>query len=158
MDPYQCPLQFTVSKSSNLASSDSTGTRISIGTSCNTTASPCGLKMIPKIDDIWQSATLDLRKSNKLDAVIDEKFPDNLVAPSIFTEVMSYKLSKSYIRDLYTRCRTNLAPQFVDLGIPTIDALDKGASIWNPANRVGRPTYIAHSSALDNIFENLAMR
>ena len=52
------------------------------------TSPPYGLKMILKIDDILQSATLDLRESNKLDAAIDGKFPDNLVAPSIFTEVM----------------------------------------------------------------------
>ena len=44
------------------------------------------------------------------------------------------------------------APQFVDLGLSTIDALDKGASILTPATRVGRPMDIDKWNELDHIF------
>ena len=37
-------------------------------------------------------------------------------------------------------------------GLSIIDAVDKGASLWNPATRVGSPTYVAHWSAPENIF------
>ena len=43
--------------------------------------------------------------------------------------------------------------QFVDLVLSTINTLDKSASIWIPATRVGRPTDVAHGSAPGHIFE-----
>ena len=43
------------------------------------------------------------------------------------------------------------APQFVDLGLSNINALDKGASLWTPATRVGRPADVAHGSVSDLI-------
>ena len=72
-----------------------------------------------------------MRNPNKLDAAIDGKFPDNLFAPRIFTDVISDKLSTSSMQDIYTRFQMNLtedpfnitAPQLVDLGISSIDAL-----------------------------------
>ena len=158
--PISTPIHSGMSKYSTPASSDSTGTRITIGTSSNTTAPPCGLNVSPKIYDIRQSATPCLRKSNKLDAAIGVKFPNNLVAPPIFTEVLCDKLSNSYSRDLYTRCQMKLAaypvnilaPQFVYLGLSTIDTLDGGASLWTPATRVGRPTFVIHWSTPDHVF------
>ena len=44
------------------------------------------------------------------------------------------------------------SPQFMDLGLYTINAMDKGASIWTPATIIGRPTDVAHGSAPDQIF------
>ena len=87
--------------------------------------------------NIQKSATPDLIKSNKLDTSIDVKFPNNLVVPPIFTEVICDKLYNSFIQDLYMPCRMNLAAdpinilslQLVDLGLSTIYSLDKGASI-----------------------------
>ena len=116
--------------------------------------------MSPEIYNIRQSATPDLIKSNKLDTSIDWQFTNNLVATPIFTEVIYDKLTDSSIRDLYTRCQMNLTeysvnipePQFVDLGLSTINALDKGASIWTPTTRFGRPTYVNHCSAPDHNF------
>ena len=35
----------------------------------------------------------------------------------------------------------------------TIDSLDKGASLWNPATIVGRPTDVAYGITPDNMFE-----
>ena len=43
------------------------------------------------------------------------------------------------------------APQLFDLGLSTINALDKSASLWTPTTRVGRPTDVAHGSAPDHI-------
>ena len=139
--PISPPIHSGISKSSTPASSDITvtmdaETRIPIGT----TAPPCGLRVSPNIDDIQQSATPDLRKSNKLYTSIDGQFTNNLVAPPIFTEVISDKLSDISIQDIYTHCRMNLTadpvnkpvPQFVYLRLYTINSLYKGASIWTP--------------------------
>ena len=133
-----------------------------IGT-IGTTAPPCGLNLSPDIDNIWQSATPYLIKSNIFDISIDLQFTNNMVAPPIFTEVISDKLSDSSIQDLYMHCSLNLAedpvnipaPQFVDLGLSTINALDKGASLWTPTTRVGNPTYVAYGSVPYHIFEKL---
>ena len=129
-----------MSKSSTPASSDSSVTSIPIGTSDTTAVPPCVLKVSLKIDNIRQSATPDFRDSNKLDAAIDGNLPNNLVAPPIFTDILSEKLSYSSRRDVYMRCWINLAadsvsisaPQFVDLDLSIIYALDKCASLWTP--------------------------
>ena len=131
--PVSTPIHIGMIKYSNPYSSDSNKTRILIESNDNTTAPPCGLNVIPKINDIRQSGTPDLRDSNKLENSIDGKFTNNLVVPPIFTEVLCEKLSDSSIRYIYTRCRMNLtpdpvnipAPQFVDLGLSTIGALNK---------------------------------
>ena len=47
------------------------------------------------------------------------------------------------------------APQFLNLGLSTINALDKEAILWTPTTIVGRPTDVAHGSAPDHIFEKL---
>ena len=47
------------------------------------------------------------------------------------------------------------SPRFVDLGLSTINKLDKGASIWTPAAIVGRLTYVSHCSAPRHILEKL---
>ena len=73
----------------------------------------------------------------------------------IFTKLLCDKLSDSSSRDLYIRCKMSLAadpvnipePQFVYLGLSTIDALDKGSSLFTPATTVVRPTYVTHWSA-----------
>ena len=83
-----------------------------------------------------------------------------MVVPPIFTEELCEKLSDSFIQDIYMRCWMNLTEdpinisvlQFVDLGLSTMNAMDKGTSIWTPATRVGRPTYVSHWRALDHIF------
>ena len=45
-----------------------------------------------------------------------------------------------------------LAPQFLDLGLLTINALDKSASLRTPPTRIRRPTDVAHGSTNDHIF------
>ena len=44
-------------------------------------------------------------------------------------------------------------PQFMGLGINTINKLDKGARIWIPATIVRRPMDVAHWSAPDHIYQ-----
>ena len=46
-----------------------------------------------------------------------------------------------------------MTPQFVDLEFSTVDALYKGAGLWNPATRFGSPMDVSHWSAPDHIFE-----
>ena len=105
---------------------------------------PCGLNVSQDNWDTRKYYSPDLRKSKKLDTSINQQFTNNLVAPPIFAEVLGEKLSNSSIRDIYTRCRKKLvvdpvnipAPQFMDLGLLTINALDKGASLCTPTTRV----------------------
>ena len=112
--------------------------------------------------NIRQSTSPDLRQPNNFDTSINQKISYNLVAPPIFSGVLGDKLSNSSSRDLYTRCRMNLAeylfnipaPKFVDLGLSAINALDKSASLWTSDTRVGKPMGVAHGSAPDHIFEN----
>ena len=85
-----------------------------------------------------------------------------MVVTTIFTEVLGDKLSDSSIPDIYTSYRMNLAsdtvnipePQFVDLGLSTINSLDKDTSLWNPTPRFESPIDVIHGSVTDHIFEN----
>ena len=159
--PISTPIHSGISNYSTPASSESTGTRVT-GTRIpiGTTAPPRGINLSPNIYDIRKSTTPYLRKSNKLETSIDGHFTNNMIAPPIFTDVICEKLSDSSSQDIYTLYWLNLladpvnipAPQFVDLGISTIDALGKGASLWTPATIVGRPVYVNHWIAPDHIF------
>ena len=147
----KCPIPY----SSDSAGTRGDKTRISI----EATAPPCGHNVIPEIDDIRQSATPYSRKSNKLETFIDQKFTNIIAAPPIFTEVLCEKLSNSYSRYLYVRCRMKLvadpvnipAPQLMDLGISDINALNKGASLWTTSTRVGKLMDVAYWRAPDLI-------
>ena len=87
--PIPTTIHSIMSKYSTPYSSDSSGTRVPIGTSGISTATPCGINMIPKIGDIWQSATPDIRDSDKLDTSIDVNFTNDLVELPNFTVVLS---------------------------------------------------------------------
>ena len=162
--PYQFLLQFIV-KWSNLppqipVTVPETGL-LETGFPLKVMFYPVASTWDPNIDDVRQSTIPDVRKSNKLDTSIDGKFTNNLVAPPIFTGVLSDKFSESSTRDIYTRCWMNLAvdtvnipaPLFVNLGIFTIDALGKCSSLWTPTTRIGSPMDVAHWNATDHIFE-----
>ena len=75
---------------SDSAENRGSGTSIYVGD----TSPPCGLNMRPDIDNIQQSATPYLRKSNELNTSINQEFTNIPVSPPIFTEVISDKLSK----------------------------------------------------------------
>ena len=154
------PIHSGMIKYYTTGSSDSSGTRIPIGNSNTNTAPPCGLNVSPNIGDIQKSTTPDLRDSDKIDTSVDGKFTNNLVALPIFTDILSDEISNTSIRGLYARIGMHLsadpvnsvAPKFVYLGFSTVDVLDKGAGLWTPATRVGRPMDVAHWSAPDHIF------
>ena len=141
-------------------SSDSIGTKITIGTSDTTTAPTYSLNVIPEIGNIRQSATPDLRDSDKLDTSIDGNFTNNLVAPPILTDVTSEKFSNSSSQDLYARVEmyltedpvNSVTPQFLDLRLSTVDTLDKEAGLWNPTTSFGMPTYVSHWITMDQFF------
>ena len=46
----------------------------------------------------------------------------------------------------------SVTPQFVDLGLSNIDALDKVAGLWTPATRFGRPMDFSYWRSMDHIF------
>ena len=95
-----------------------------------------------------------------MDAVIDGKFPDDLYYNSIFSKVISEKLSDGSIQDLYTCCSFSLVsdpvqnqtPQFVDLGFSTINALYEVSGISTPDTIVQIPMDGAHWSVFNHIF------
>ena len=150
--PIYTPIHSVIGESSTPASSDSTGTRISIGNNGTSTA--------PHVEEIWnpgignkrQSATPNLRNSDKLDTSIDGNFTNNFVMPPIFTDLFSNKLSNISIQDLYACIGMHLAedpinfvtPQFVDLGFSNVDALDNRASLWTPSTRVRGPADVSN--------------
>ena len=142
------------------ASSDSSRTRIPIGTIDTTTVPPCGFNMIPKICDVRKSATPDLRDSYKLDTSIHGNLTNDLIVPPIFTDVLSDKISNNSSRDVYARLGMHFAtdpvnsvtPQYVYLGFSSFDVLDKVTGLWTPATRVGRPIDFSRWSAPDHIF------
>ena len=163
--PISTPNHNRMSKSSTPASSDMSGTMAPIGNSDTTTASPCGINVIQKIDNIRKSANPDLRDSNKFDIFIDGKFTNNFVASPIFTDVLSAKFSNSSRWYLYARVGmyftsdaiNPVTPKFVDLELSNIDPLDKGVGLWTPDVRIVRPTDVSHWNALDHIFGETAV-
>ena len=88
-----------------------------------------------------------------------------MVVPRLITEVISDKISNISSRDIYTRFRIifledpiNIPPpQFVALGLSTINKLDKSASFWTSVTRFGWTNNVAHRSTQGNIFETTAV-
>ena len=79
---------------------------------------------------------------------------------SIFRKVICDKLSDGSVRDLYMCCRMNLAedpiqtqtPQFVVLGLSTINSLYEGSGLSTPVNIILSLMDGAHCSAPNHIF------
>ena len=98
--------------------------------------------------------------TQKLDAVVDGKFPDDMYSASIFIKVTSHKISNGSSGDLYTRCRMNLGAdpvqtqilKFIDLGFLIINALDEIIGLSTPNSIIRRPTDGYHWSTSDHIF------
>ena len=130
--PISTPIHSGISETSAPSSSDSTGTRISIGTIGTSTDPPAESIQSPGAMNKRKSSTPDLRDSNKLVISIDIKFTNNLVAPTIFTDLVREKLSNNSSRAIYAcvgihlseDITSSVAPQFVDLGFYTVDSLD----------------------------------
>ena len=98
--------------------------------------------------------------TQKLDVVVDGKFPDDLDSASILSKEIGHKLSDSSSDDLYLLCRMNLAsdvvqtevPQFMDLGLPDINTFHKSGVLGTSATRISRPTDGSHLSAPYHVF------
>ena len=68
------------------------------------TSPPCGIRGILQVANKWQSTPLGLDgNTQKLDAVVDEDFPDDLDSAFIFRNAIGYKLSNGSRNDLYSR-------------------------------------------------------
>ena len=100
-----------INKTFTPASSDSTGTRISIEACGTSTTLPAEAIWNPRIGNKRQSATPKIRNCNKSDTSIDGKFTNNLVTPPISTDLVSYKITRSSIRGLYARVGMHLASE-----------------------------------------------
>ena len=76
-------------------------------------------------------------KYDELNAAIDGKLSNYLIAPPVGTQLFGDKLSNRSIRGIYARCGVHLAtdainplaPQFVNCGISAFIALNKGDGI-----------------------------
>ena len=76
------------------------------GISKTNASPPSGGLWSPRTGNIRKSTSPNFRKSN---AAIDRNFSNDPIAPLVRTKVFGDKLSNSYIRYLYTRCRVKLA-------------------------------------------------
>ena len=106
------------------------------------TAPPYDFNLSHKVGNKQQSTSPHLvRQTQKMDAVIDRKFPNNLYLASIFSKAIGDKLSNGSIPDLYMQCSMNVTeytvqthtPKFVDMGLSNINALDEGSVLSNTA-------------------------
>ena len=93
-----------------------------------------------------------VRKYQKLNAVVERIFSDDINSTSIFSKVIGDKLFDSSSGDLYTRCRMNFLAdpvqtqtlKFVDLGFSTINEFDETSDLSSPATIIQRPTDGTH--------------
>ena len=122
---------------------------------------PCGLNVSQEVVNKWQSNYPGLvGKSQKLGSSIDGKLPNDLDLTYIFSKVIGHKLSDGSSRDLYTCCRMKFladtvqtqTPKFTDMGLSTINALDKISGLSTPDTRILRPTCGAHWSTHNRVF------
>ena len=122
---------------------------------------PCGLNASQKVANKRKSTSPELvRHTQKLDAVVDGKLPDDLDSASIFSKVIGHILSDGSSGNLYSHCRTNFAagpvqtqrPKLMDLGSLTINELDESSGLSNPATRIQSPVDGSHWSAPYHVF------
>ena len=94
---------------------------------------PCGLNLIQQVANKHQSTSPGLViQSQKLDAIVDVELPNDLDLTSIFSKIISHKLSDGPRRDVYICFRMNFVadpvqtktPPFMDLEFLKIIALD----------------------------------
>ena len=96
----------------------------------------------------------------KYDTVVDGNFPNDWYSASVFSKLIGHKLSNGSRVDLYLCCRLNFAadviqthtPQFMNLGLLTINALDESSVIHTPVTIILRPTDGSHRIVQDHVF------
>ena len=95
-----------------------------------------------------------------MDTAVDKKLPGDRDSASIFSMVIGHKLSHGPSDDFYLRFRMDFssndiqteAPEFVNLGLPTINTSNKLGVLGFTATRIRSPTDGSHWSVLDHIF------
>ena len=106
---------------------------------------PCGLDTSLQVENKRQSTSTALvGNTQKLDAVVDINLLNDMDYASIFGELIGHKLSGSSSNDLNLRCRIKFVgqvvqtqtPQFMDMGILTINSLDESSVLGTPANSI----------------------
>ena len=131
-------------------------------------APPCGISETsaspnfyglwsPRIDNIRKSTSPNFIKSDELKASVDKNFSIDPIALPIITQVFSDKLSDSSSRDLYTRCRLNLATesvnpleiQFENHGISVVYTLNRSSGICSPSTRIRKSPDVTHFRSAD---------
>ena len=103
-------------------------------------------------DKIWDT--------QKLDTSVDRKLADNEGSTSIFSKVIGNEMPHSSGGNPYLRCQVHFtsnavgtkAPQFLDLRLPNVNALDEVNIFGTPTDIIRRLTDVSHSSALDLVF------
>ena len=88
------------------------------------------------------------KNTQKFDACVDGNLENYGDSTSILSKVIGLELLHSTSTDIYLRCRMdftsnavrNEAPNFVDLGLPNVNASDEFNSFGNPATRFRRLT------------------
>ena len=78
----------------------------------------------------------------------------------IFSKIIGGELSHNSNTDIYSRCRVDFtsntvrteAPDFMNLGLPEVNASDELRSFGSPATRVGIPTDGSNWSAPGHVF------
>ena len=84
-----------------------------------TTLPPCVLDASQQVTNKEHSTTLGLiRQIQKLDACVDEIFPNDIDSASIFRKIIGHKLFDNSISDLYMRCRMNFKADPVETQTP----------------------------------------
>ena len=100
------------------------------------------------------------RNNQNFDASVDGDFSNYGDSTSIFRKVLGRELSDSISFDIYLRCpmdfTTNTvgteAPNFVNLGLPAVNASDEFNTFVEPSTRVRRPHYGSHWSMPGHVF------
>ena len=88
------------------------------GISGTSAAPPYGGLYRPRLGNIRKFTSPNFRKSDELNADFDRKFSNDPIVPPLSTQVFGEKLPNFPNRDIYTRCRLNLATESVNLVAP----------------------------------------
>ena len=109
------------------------------------TSLSCGFNKSLQVVNKWNGSSSGLvGQTQKLDAVVDRKLPNDLDSASIFSKVIGHKLSNDFSVELSLRCRINFAvgtiqtqaPKFTNLGFSAINTLDESSAISTLATRI----------------------
>ena len=88
-----------------------------------------------------------------MNAPIDIRLTNDFILLSVSIQIICDEFTNISSRDLYLRCRMNVATDYVQPmshGIPTIDTLDGNVGIWRPATRIIITLNITHGRTFEH--------